>query len=66
MAISGQLLGKYIPVAMYMNVTIEQWCFLRGLYWDVISTGQSELIESSAWEAVKIEIKHVKLKNLHR
>jgi hypothetical protein len=65
MAISGQLFSKHIPKATDMNATIEQWCFLCGPYQDVISKGQSELIESSAWEAVKIEPECVKLKNLY-
>jgi hypothetical protein len=39
--------------------------FLCGLRGDVISRGQSQLLGSSAREAVKIEPEHVKLKDLH-
>jgi hypothetical protein len=54
-AVSRQWLCKHVLVAMVMNATIEQQCFLAGPCRDVISTGESELIESSAQKAVKTE-----------
>jgi hypothetical protein len=39
--------------------------FLRGPYRDVISKGQSQLIESSVRKAVKRGPERAKLKNLH-
>jgi hypothetical protein len=35
--VSGQQLGKYIPAATDMNATIEERCFLGGLYREVIT-----------------------------
>jgi hypothetical protein len=40
-AVSGQQLGKYVPVAKNTNATIKELCFLYGPCRDVISKGQS-------------------------
>jgi hypothetical protein len=68
MTISGQRLGKHIPMATNTHndrVTVGNEVFLRGLCWDGINKGQRQLLVSSAWEAVKIEPERMKLKYLH-
>jgi hypothetical protein len=51
---------------MHANiVTVGDEVFLRGPWRDVISKRQSQLLGTSAGEAVKIEPESVKLKNLH-
>jgi hypothetical protein len=47
-------------------VTVGNGVFLHGPCRGVISKGQSQLLGSSVWEAVKIGPQHMKLKNLHR
>jgi hypothetical protein len=54
--ISGQQLGKHIPMAMNMHatiVTVGNGVFIRGPCRDVMSKGQSQLLVSSVQEAVK-------------
>jgi hypothetical protein len=68
MTVSGQRLSEHIPMATNTHTTIqlllETGCFY-GPCQNVISKGQSQLLASSAQEAVKIEPECVKLKNLH-
>jgi hypothetical protein len=51
--ISGQRLGKHVPVAKDTNVTIQELHFLCRLCQDVISKGQGQLIVISVQESVK-------------
>jgi hypothetical protein len=54
--VSGQRLGKHVPLARQQilnNATVETGCFLCGSCRDIISKGQGQLSVSSAREAVR-------------
>jgi hypothetical protein len=60
--VSGQRLGKHIPVARQqilnngtVGLCVQQWknCFLRGPCQDVISIGQDQSLVNSVRESVK-------------
>jgi hypothetical protein len=36
-AVSGQCLGKHVPVATNTNAAIEEWCILCGFCQDIIT-----------------------------